>query len=114
MKKTIILLTILLLLAGCTAGDKKYETTQANFLSGLWHGIIAPFSFIISLFSDTTRIYEINNIGKLYDFGFLLGLYIFWHGGTKTYAYRSQVGRWKTVKKVDGMEVLEPIKKKKK
>jgi hypothetical protein len=116
MKKIIILLTILLLLSGCAPGNEKYDQKEANFLSGLWHGIITPFSFIVSLFSDTTRIYETNNIGKLYDFGYLLGLYMFWHGGTRTYVYTSKkgVGNWRTIKKVKGMEVMEPKDKKRK
>ena len=45
----------------------------AGFLAGLWHGLILPFTFIISLFDSDVRIYEINNSGLWYDFGFILG-----------------------------------------
>ena len=44
----------------------------AGFLSGLWHGLILPFSFLFSLFSPRCRIYETNNRGVLYVFGFVL------------------------------------------
>ncbi len=46
----------------------------AGFWLGLWHGIIAPITFIISLFSDKVHVYEVHNNGKWYIFGFLLGL----------------------------------------
>lgn len=72
----ILSLALLLLLAAC-AGSERFDPEtgrKANFLHGLWHGIIAPISFIISLFNKTVRIYEINNIGWAYDLGFLIGI----------------------------------------
>jgi len=45
-----------------------------GFLGGLWHGIIAPITFIVSLFADGVRIYETNNNGRWYDFGLMLGI----------------------------------------
>ena len=60
--------------AGCAAGDPRFtEAEPAGFLYGFWHGLIMFFTFVISLFSDTTVIYEVNNSGGWYDFGFLLG-----------------------------------------
>lgn len=47
--------------------------TPYGFWGGLWHGIIAPFSFIGSLFSDSIAMYAVNNNGGWYDFGFVLG-----------------------------------------
>jgi hypothetical protein len=44
------------------------------FGRGLWHGIVAPITFIVSLFADGVRIYETNNNGRWYDFGFMLGI----------------------------------------
>jgi hypothetical protein len=62
----------------CVAGSgSKYQETgaaPAGFWAGLWHGIIAPITFIVSLFSDNVRIYEKNNNGRWYDFGFMLGI----------------------------------------
>jgi hypothetical protein len=50
------------------------------FLSGLWHGVIAPIAFLISLFDNDVRMYAFPNAGRWYDFGFLLGIGI-WGGG---------------------------------
>jgi hypothetical protein len=47
---------------------------QYGFFGGLWHGIIAPVSFIGSLFSDDIAVWAINNNGGWYAFGFVLGI----------------------------------------
>jgi len=47
----------------------------------LWHGIIAPITFIISLFTDSVSMYEVHNTGGWYDFGFVLGVGILFGGG---------------------------------
>lgn len=46
----------------------------AGFWMGIWHGMIAPITFLISLFSDKVGIYEVFNSGGWYNFGFMLGL----------------------------------------
>ncbi len=72
-----MLVVILLGLAACAAGTEIFDQEagrKANFLHGLWHGVIAPISFFISLFNKTVSIYEINNIGWAYDLGFLIGI----------------------------------------
>lgn len=48
----------------------------AGFGRGLWHGLIAPFAFVMSLFKDNVGVYEAHNNGKWYNFGFILGLMI--------------------------------------
>jgi hypothetical protein len=56
--------------------NSKYQqpgAQAAGFWAGLWHGLICWITFIVSLFSPGVRIYETNNRGLLYDFGFLLG-----------------------------------------
>lgn len=56
--------------------NSKYSAPgadSAGFLAGFWHGLISPIVFIVSLFVEGVRIYEINNKGLWYDFGFLLG-----------------------------------------
>ncbi|MDT8308327.1 MAG: hypothetical protein RQ866_02285 [Bacteroidales bacterium] len=76
---------IFLFLTACTPGNEKFtENSPSGFLMGLWHGFIALFTFIISLFNDNVTIYEISNTGKLYNLGFLLGIIIFFGGGSKT------------------------------
>ena len=58
------------------------EGEIAGFWQGLWHGLISPFTFLISLFSDTVHIYEIYNNGGWYNFGFLLGASIIFGGSS--------------------------------
>ena len=53
----------------------------AGFLMGLWHGIILPVTFVISLFTDDVSVYEVVNSGNWYDFGFILGVMISLGGG---------------------------------
>jgi len=36
----------------------------AGFWLGLWHGLIAPITFVISLFSDNVNFYEVHNNGN--------------------------------------------------
>ena len=48
----------------------------AGFWAGLWHGVISPITFLVSLITTEVRIYEVHNKGRWYDFGFLLGLSI--------------------------------------
>jgi len=52
-----------------------------GFWLGLWHGVILPISFIISLFRDSVNVYEVHNNGDWYNFGFLLGAALVWGGG---------------------------------
>jgi hypothetical protein len=46
----------------------------AGFWAGFWHGSIAPITFIVGLFNPGVSLYERNNNGHWYDFGFLLGV----------------------------------------
>jgi hypothetical protein len=41
---------------------------------GLWQGLISPITFVISLFTSEVNIYEVQNNGNWYDFGFMLGV----------------------------------------
>ncbi|MBN1834580.1 MAG: hypothetical protein JW820_01955 [Spirochaetales bacterium] len=82
-----ILALILLTLAGCAAGPNDLisspnpEGIVAGFWRGLWHGIIAPVTFIISLFTRNVQMYEVHNNGGWYNFGFLLGVIVIFGGG---------------------------------
>lgn len=60
--------------AGPNSKYKLSGAKPAGFWAGLWHGIMLPITFVISLFTPNIRIYETNNSGRLYDFGFLLGI----------------------------------------
>ena len=83
MKKLIVTLIaglLVLSLSGCApgtnpaAGTADTEGEMAGFWQGLWQGIIAPITFIISLFTSDVSIYEVHNNGGWYDLGYMLGL----------------------------------------
>ena len=44
--------------------------------AGLWHGIIAPITLVLSFFNSDIHMYEVHNAGSEYDIGFLLGVAI--------------------------------------
>jgi hypothetical protein len=46
----------------------------AGFWAGLWHGLICPIAFVVSLFTPNVRLYESHDRGRLYDFGFIIGI----------------------------------------
>lgn len=80
---------IILLLASCAPGHNGAEHVAdtdgslAGFWLGLWHGIISPITFIISLFNENVNFYEVHNNGRWYNFGFVLGAGIIFGGGSK-------------------------------
>jgi len=82
MKKTVfllILVSLALILSACAAGPNQLRNTPdedgevAGFWKGLWHGLIAPITFIISLFNKSVYVFEVHNNGGWYTFGFLFG-----------------------------------------
>jgi hypothetical protein len=84
-----LLLVLGVLMAACLAGPNPEigaaaeGEAAAGFLIGLWHGIIAPFTFVVSLFTDNVNLYEVHNSGNWYDFGFVLGAGILFGGGSR-------------------------------
>jgi hypothetical protein len=62
-----------LAIAGPNSKYQLPDAQPAGFWAGLWHGLIMPLTFLVSLFNPGVRIYETNNKGRLYDFGFLIG-----------------------------------------
>lgn len=79
-RRTLLLLAVVVLvLSACAAGANPSvdvldaEGNTAGFWTGLWHGIILPFAFLFSLFTDNVNVYEIHNTGNWYDFGYVLG-----------------------------------------
>lgn len=89
MKNRLLLFTALaatLVLSGCAPSPDISECLAAEpygFWGGLWHGIIAPASFILSLFFEDIAMYAVNNNGGWYDFGFVLGAGILFGGSGK-------------------------------
>jgi len=97
MKKVLVLGVLassLVVMAGCAPGPNELANSSgekgdiAGFWQGLWHGIIAPITFIVSLFSDNVHMYEVHNNGNWYNFGFLLGMAIILGGGGRGAAAR--------------------------
>ena len=82
----VLLILGVLFLSGCVAhgnpdvGVPDASGTVYGFWSGLWHGIISPVTFIISLFTDNVNIYAVHNSGNWYDFGFMSGICIIFVG----------------------------------
>lgn len=80
---------VLVVLSSCTAGPNSLAGTPglggepAGFLLGLWHGLIAFVTFIVSLFNPSVNVYEVHNAGWPYNLGFIIGVMIAFGGGTK-------------------------------
>lgn len=74
----LICLSVIALFTSCADTQPQIKECaigyQYGFWSGVWHGLIAPFAFIGSLFSDNIAVFAVNNTGNWYVFGFLSGL----------------------------------------
>ena len=82
-----LVLILMFILCCCVAGpnDLEKEPDQkgkvSGFWKGLWHGIISPITFIISIFTRNVRFYEVHNSGFWYNLGFVIGAGILFNGG---------------------------------
>ena len=91
-----ITILAILLLAGCAAGTNPTVDVldaagkSAGFWSGLWHGVISPITFVISLFSDNVNVYEVYNSGNWYDFGFMFGVSLIFGGSARAVKRKSK------------------------
>jgi len=79
MKKVNYVVLFILVLFVSSCADSEVVTSCINgytygFWSGIWHGMIAPFSFIGSLIWEDIAMYAPNNTGWWYDLGFILGI----------------------------------------
>ena len=70
-------------MTACAAGPNVEEggPDAAGFWLGLWQGLISPITFIVSLFTDSVNIYEVNDNSNWYNFGFMLGVACAFSGG---------------------------------
>jgi hypothetical protein len=79
---SLILITFLLM--SCAPGMNDHRPERpAGFFWGIWHGWIAPFSLIYSIFVPQSGIYEVNNSGFWYDLGYYLAIV----GGFGSFAF---------------------------
>lgn len=83
----LLIFIFIIFAASCAPGPNDVEKTPnregkvAGFWKGLWHGLISPITFIISVFTKTVRFYEVHNNGGWYNFGFVVGAGLFLSGG---------------------------------
>ena len=94
----VVSLVLFVVLAGCAPGSSVEVTTPetnvrlttpgtnplvneaaengvvAGVVQGLWHGIIAPVTLVMSFFNESVQMYEVHNNGREYNLGFLLGV----------------------------------------
>lgn len=86
---SILLLAVALVTSACAPGANGLQNvpteggTVAGFFLGLWHGIISPVTFFISLFRPDVSIYEVHNDGAWYNFGFVIGAGILLGGSSR-------------------------------
>jgi len=60
--------------AGSNSVYAQADTKPAGFFAGCWHGLILPITWVVSWFVPGVRVYETNNNGGWYEFGFVLGI----------------------------------------
>jgi hypothetical protein len=76
MKRALPLLGLLLVLVLAACAPTNTAVSHAagtpGFWQGLWHGLISPVAFVISLFNDHVGIYAVRNDGGWYDAGFMV------------------------------------------
>jgi len=113
--KRLFLASVVLLLTACAAGDAQFTPeSPADFWNGLWHGVISLVTLIIHIFNDSVRVYEINNAGGWYDFGFLLGVIFGWGGGwhmsCKSSADKKRDKEWEEIGSKVEIKVMAKLK----
>lgn len=71
----LMLLVLGVLASACAAGSGRFDAADpAGFFTGIWHGWIAPITLIWQIFDSDIRVYEPNNTGWWYDFGFYIAV----------------------------------------
>jgi hypothetical protein len=103
------------LMSSCTAGGEQFSAEDpAGFWYGLWHGVISVIALIIHIFNENVAVYEINNTGGWYDFGFLLGIIFIWGGSShvccKSEKERKREKEWEEVSDKVEAKVMRKMK----
>jgi hypothetical protein len=113
--KLFFAIPVLLLLTACAAGDAQFsQETPAGFWFGLWHGVISVISLIIHIFNENVVVYEVNNTGGWYDFGFLLGIICIWggssHASCKSAEAKKRDQEWEEIGEKVEIKVMRKLK----
>lgn len=111
----LILFSFVIVLSSCTAGDSQFsQDSPAGFWYGLWHGIISVIALIIHVFNENISVYEINNTGGWYDFGFLVGIICIWSGSShmtcKSSARKQQDKEWDEIGDKVEIKIMRKLK----
>jgi len=115
-RQLFIFISLFFLLTACTAGDVQFaqEDQAAGFWYGIWHGMISFITLIIHVFNDSVAVYEVNNTGGWYDFGFLLGVITVWGGSSHvsctTSAKRKRDKEWEEIGEKVERKVMRRLK----
>lgn len=109
------LIALMFLFTACTAGDARFvQEESAGFWYGLWHGMISFITLVIHIFNENVGVYEVNNTGGWYDFGFLLGVILVWGGGThvscRTSVQRKRDREWEEIGEKVERKVMRRLK----
>jgi hypothetical protein len=59
-----------------TVNTADAEGRIAGLGLGFWHGFISPVTLVMSFFNKDVQMYDVHNIGNLYNLGFFLGVAI--------------------------------------
>jgi hypothetical protein len=63
-----------------------------GFWAGLWHGLIFPLAWVVSVFTNMVAVYAVPNNGGWYNFGYFLGIVVFGVGAKRGHTvYRDRV-----------------------
>ena len=113
--KLLMLISIIFLLSSCAANDAQFTADDpAGFWTGLWHGIISFIALVIHIFNQNVGVYEVNNAGGWYDFGFLLGVIFIWGGSThvscKSAAKKRREEEWNEIGEKVEAKVMHKLK----
>ena len=73
------------LTTACAATQQAHTVAvdAPGFWLGLWHGLIFPLAWIVSLFASNISVYAVPNNGGWYNFGFFLGIVVFGVGAKR-------------------------------
>lgn len=72
----------------CAATQQAHTVAAGapGFWFGLWHGLIFPLAWIVSLFASNIAVYAVPNNGGWYNFGFFLGIVVFGVGAKRSHS----------------------------
>lgn len=71
----VLIVFLTFVISSCMPGSAAIqEKRPAGFFMGVWHGWIAPVSLVVGIFNPAITIYESENTGWWYDFGFYIAI----------------------------------------